>query len=119
MQRVAILGLGTMGAGMAANWLAKGLELPSGTAPPPKPRRLPPKVPVSRRRRARLRRARTSSSPWWRTTPSRAPSGSAPMARSPGKERRDRRRSSALTPDWVRELAVTLTPTAAVSTMRR
>ena len=27
MQRVAILGLGTMGAGMAANWLAKGFEL--------------------------------------------------------------------------------------------
>jgi 3-hydroxyisobutyrate dehydrogenase len=27
MQRVALLGLGTMGAGMAANWLAKGFEL--------------------------------------------------------------------------------------------
>ena len=27
MQRVAILGLGVMGAGMAANWLAKGFEL--------------------------------------------------------------------------------------------
>src|ERR1700761_1506352 len=27
MQRVAILGLGIMGAGMAANWLAKGFEL--------------------------------------------------------------------------------------------
>src|SRR5271168_1253786 len=27
MQRVALLGLGTMGAGMAANWLAKGFGL--------------------------------------------------------------------------------------------
>ena len=27
MQRVALLGLGTMGAGMAANWLAKGFAL--------------------------------------------------------------------------------------------
>ena len=27
MQRVALLGLGTMGAGMAANWLAKGFEV--------------------------------------------------------------------------------------------
>ena len=27
MQRVALLGLGVMGAGMAANWLAKGFEL--------------------------------------------------------------------------------------------
>jgi 3-hydroxyisobutyrate dehydrogenase len=27
MQRIALLGLGTMGAGMAANWLAKGFEL--------------------------------------------------------------------------------------------
>src|SRR5271163_3110302 len=27
MQRVALLGLGTMGAGMAANWLAKGFDL--------------------------------------------------------------------------------------------
>jgi 3-hydroxyisobutyrate dehydrogenase len=27
MQRVALLGLGTMGAGMAANWLAKGFQL--------------------------------------------------------------------------------------------
>ena len=27
MQRVAILGLGVMGAGMAANWLAKGFEV--------------------------------------------------------------------------------------------
>src|SRR6516165_6123479 len=27
MQRVALLGLGTMGAGMASNWLAKGFQL--------------------------------------------------------------------------------------------
>ena len=27
MQRVALLGLGVMGAGMASNWLAKGFEL--------------------------------------------------------------------------------------------
>ena len=27
MRRVALLGLGTMGAGMAANWLAKGFDL--------------------------------------------------------------------------------------------
>ena len=27
MQRVAMIGLGTMGAGMAANWLAKGFEV--------------------------------------------------------------------------------------------
>jgi 3-hydroxyisobutyrate dehydrogenase-like beta-hydroxyacid dehydrogenase len=27
MQRVAILGLGIMGGGMAANWLAKGFEV--------------------------------------------------------------------------------------------
>ena len=27
MQRIALLGLGTMGAGMAANWLAKGFPL--------------------------------------------------------------------------------------------
>ena len=27
MQRVAIIGLGTMGAGMAANWFAKGFEV--------------------------------------------------------------------------------------------
>ncbi len=27
MQRVAILGLGVMGGGMAANWLAKGFEV--------------------------------------------------------------------------------------------
>ena len=27
MQRIALLGLGTMGAGMAANWLNKGFQL--------------------------------------------------------------------------------------------
>ncbi len=40
MQRVALLGLGTMGAGMAANWLAKGFELSVWNRTPAKARAL-------------------------------------------------------------------------------
>ena len=43
MQRVALLGLGTMGAGMAANWLAKGFELSVWNRTPAKAGRWPRK----------------------------------------------------------------------------
>ena len=106
MQRVAILGLGIMGGGMAANWLAKGFEVSvwnrtrakaaaagrqgrQGRGDPSRGRdrrRLHLRHGGGRRRLAlRLARARTARSPERRA---------ARSALNP----------STLTPDWIREL---------------
>ena len=106
MQRVAILGLGIMGGGMAANWLAKGFEVSVWNRTRPRPSRWPPRARRSRPRLARPRQARTSSSPWSRTTTPRAASGSGRTARLPARRAaRSASNRARLTPGWIRELA--------------
>lgn len=106
MQRVALLGLGTMGAGMAANWLAKGFPLSvwnrtsgkaqaliaKGAGVAPTPREAAGGADVIL---AMVADDSASRSVW--LGPDGALAGAKPGAIAV--------ESSTLTPDWVRELA--------------
>ena len=82
MQRVAILGLGIMGGGMAANWLAKGFEVAVWNRTAVKAQALAGKgAKVAATPREAATQAPTSSSRWWLTTTPRGASGSVGMAR--------------------------------------
>ncbi len=106
MQRVALLGLGTMGAGMAANWLAKGFQLSVWNRTPAKAQGLASKGAKAAATPREAAEGPIASSRWWRTTTPRARSGSAPTGRWPEQSpARSSSNSSTLTPGWVRELA--------------
>jgi 3-hydroxyisobutyrate dehydrogenase len=106
MQRVAILGLGVMGAGMAANWLAKGFELAVWNRTPAKAQALASKgakVAATPREAAAgadfvfamVADDAVSRSVWLGDDGALAGAKSGAI----GVE------SSTLTPDWIRELA--------------
>ena len=121
MQRVAILGLGIMGGGMAANWLAKGFEVSVWNRTAAKAQALAGK---GAKVAATPREAATgadfifamvadddaSRSVWLGNDGALAGAKSGAI----GVE------SSTLTPDWIRELArVRLKPRASAFSMRR
>src|SRR5277367_5316935 len=106
MQHVAILGLGTMGAGMAANWLAKGFELSVWNRTPAKAEALAAK---GARVAATPREAATGADFIFAMVAddavSRAVWLGANGALAGAKSGAIAVESSTLTPEWVRELA--------------
>jgi 3-hydroxyisobutyrate dehydrogenase len=106
MQRVALLGLGTMGAGMAANWLAKGFQLSVWNRTPAKAQALASK---GAKAAATPREAATDADCIFAMVADDVASRSvwlgsdgALAGAKPGAVVVE---SSTLTPDWVRELA--------------
>jgi 3-hydroxyisobutyrate dehydrogenase len=106
MQRVALLGLGTMGAGMAANWLAKGFQLSVWNRTPAKAQALAAK---GAKAAATPRDAAAGADCIFAMVADDVASRSvwlgADGALAGAKSGAVVVESSTLTPDWVRELA--------------
>ena len=106
MQRVALLGLGTMGAGMAANWLAKGFQLSVWNRTPAKAQALAAK---GAKAAATPREAAAGADCIFAMVADDAASRSVWLgddgALAGAKSGAVVVESSTLTPDWVRELA--------------
>jgi 3-hydroxyisobutyrate dehydrogenase len=106
MQHVALLGLGTMGAGMAANWLAKGFQLSVWNRTPAKARAL---IGKGARAAATPRKAAEGADCIFAMVADDAASRAvwlgADGALAGAKPGAVVIESSTLTPDWVRELA--------------